>query len=108
MNGREEYLKRASCLVVAVISISMLVNSALAAENIGTLGSRPRWNVLEHYQGTITREEFQNLVQNVYCTHGMPEGMITIQQDSTRVLMNRGDQSYFTLRFAPDERSRKH
>jgi hypothetical protein len=108
MSDREQRLKAIIHLSLAGLCIWILGTSASGAENIGTLGTRPRWNVLEHYQETITRDEFQNLVQNVYCTHGMPDGMITVESDSARILINREDQSYFTLRFAPDEQSKKH
>ena len=91
------FCKRSSILLV-VIGLAPLLSEA--ADNITTLGSKPRWNVLEHYQGTITREEFSNLVTNVYCTHGMPTDMITIDSDSARILTNREAQSYFTLHFA--------
>jgi hypothetical protein len=64
--------------------------------------------VLEHYQQTITREEFSNLVANVYCTHGTPADMISISPDSARILMNRDSQSYFTLRFAADAKTKEH
>jgi hypothetical protein len=79
-----------------------------AAENLGTLGTPPRWKVLEYYQQTITREEFTNLIQNVYCTHGIPADTISIENDSARILTSRDPQAFFTLRFASDEQSKKH
>jgi hypothetical protein len=80
---------------------------AQAGDNIGILGSHPRWQVLDKYQGTITRAEFVDLVQNVYCTHGLPADMITVGETSARILTNRDAQSFFTLRFAADEASRQ-
>src|SRR5437016_8125686 len=41
-----------------------------AADNISVLGSKPRWSVLEHYQETITRDDFARVIQSIYCTHG--------------------------------------
>jgi hypothetical protein len=78
-----------------------------AAQNLGVLGSPPRWDVLEKYQETITHDEFAHLVQNVYYTHGLADDLIKIDNDSARILKNRQTQSFFTLRFAPDEVSRK-
>ncbi|HJT79930.1 MAG TPA: hypothetical protein VJ719_01930 [Chthoniobacterales bacterium] len=93
------------CLFVSLAALS--VSALSASDNIGTLGARPRWEVLKHYQQTITRDEFIKLVQNVYCTQGIPAGMISIEEDSARILMNRRSNSTFTLRFAPDEDSKK-
>jgi len=88
--------------------LSPLAVTAIAADNLGTLGSRPRWDVLEHYQETITREEFSNLIQNVYCTHGIAPDLISIGPDSAKILTNRESQTFFTLRFAADEESKRH
>jgi hypothetical protein len=98
---------RRSSLLPIVLGFALVVGQVRAADNIGTLGNRPRWDVLEHYQGTITRDEFTSLVQNVYCTHGIPADMISIGADSVRILTNRASQTYFTLRFAPDQSSQK-
>jgi hypothetical protein len=78
-----------------------------AAENISVLGSKPRWSILEHYQETITRDEFAHLIDNVYCTHGSAPDLIEINDDTARILMNREAQTFFTLRFAADDAVRK-
>src|SRR5437870_10191283 len=79
-------------LRVTYISFLLLVIRApdgCAADNLGILGSSPKWKVLEHYQETITRDDFARLIQNVYCTHGFAEDMITIDERSARILTNR-------------------
>jgi hypothetical protein len=81
--------------------------TADGAENLGILGSRPRWNVLENYQETITRDEFGRLINDVYCTHGFAPDLIEINDKSARVLMNRQAQKFFTLRFAENDAVRK-
>jgi hypothetical protein len=78
-----------------------------AADNLGVLGARPHWKVLEKYQETITHDDFARLIQNVYCTHGISADLIAINDDSARILTNREAQSFFTLRFAKDDASRK-
>jgi len=98
---------KGSRLLFFVCWIGVVALPARAADNISVLGSPPRWEVLEHYQQTITRDEFANLVENVYCTHGMPESMISIEADSARILVRRDPETFFTLRFAADEKSRK-
>ena len=76
-------------------------------DNIGVLGSKPRWDVLEHYQQTITRDEFAHLINDVYCTHGFAPDLIEIQDNTARILTNRTAQKFFTLRFASGDAARK-
>jgi hypothetical protein len=77
------------------------------ADNISVLGSEPRWDILEHYQETITHDEFANLINGVYCTHGFAPDLIEINDKSARILMNRDAQKFFTLRFSADAAARK-
>jgi N-acetylmuramoyl-L-alanine amidase len=77
-----------------------------AADNLGILGAHPRWSVLEHYQEAITRDEFTQLIQNVYCTHGFTPDLIEVNPDTARILTNRESQNFFTLRFAKNDASR--
>src|SRR4051794_36720848 len=78
-----------------------------AADNISVLGTPPRWKILEKYQETITREEFKRLLEQVYCTHGLTADMISVGDNSAHILMHRGPDTYFTLRFARDNDSRE-
>jgi N-acetylmuramoyl-L-alanine amidase len=78
-----------------------------ATDNISVLGNKPRWNVLEHYQQTITRDEFAHLVNDVYGTHGFAPNLIEINEDAARILINRGAQRFFTLRFAGSKEEQK-
>ena len=89
------------------ISLSIQAANAHAADNLGVLGSRPRWNVLENYQETITHDEFAHLVNDVYCTHGFSDDLIKIDNDSARILENHDANTFFTLHFAADDASRK-
>jgi hypothetical protein len=77
-----------------------------SADNISSLGSKPQWSVLEHYQETITRDKFAHLINEVYCTHGLAPDLIEINQKKARILMSRAAQKSFTLRFAEDDASR--
>jgi hypothetical protein len=71
-----------------------------AADNVSVLGSRPKWSVLEKYQGTITYDEFAHLINDVYCTHGLAADLIEINEKTARILVNRAAQKFFALRFA--------
>jgi N-acetylmuramoyl-L-alanine amidase len=78
-----------------------------AAENVSILGSKPKWSVLEHYQETITHDEFAHLINDVYCTHGFAPDLIEINEKTARILLNRETQKFFTLRFAENNASRE-
>jgi hypothetical protein len=78
-----------------------------AADNLGVLGAHPRWNVLEHYQETITHDDFTRLIQDVYCTHGLAPDLIEINEKTARILMDRTALKYFTLRFAENATASK-
>src|SRR5437899_3495610 len=94
---------------LAIIAVYLLIlpPASNAADNLGILGARPRWNVLEKYQETITHDEFARLIDSVYCTHGFAPDLIEINEKSARILTNRDAQKFFTLRFAQDEASRE-
>jgi hypothetical protein len=93
-------MKRTALLTLCFLTPGL---AGLAAENLGVLGAHPRWSVLEHYQETITRDEFVHLIYNVYCTHGFAPDLIELNTDTARILTNRESQKFFTLRFAKDD-----
>jgi N-acetylmuramoyl-L-alanine amidase len=90
------------------VFLPLIFSPALhAADNVSVLGGKPRWSVLEHYQRTITRDEFAGLIYNVYCTHGFAPDLIEINHDAARILMHRATQKFFTLRFAANDAARE-
>jgi N-acetylmuramoyl-L-alanine amidase len=101
-----DFEKVRSQLGLLALSLSILSGSSQAADNLGILGSHPKWAVLEKYQETITHDEFTRLIQDVYCTHGFAQGLIEINENTARILMNREAQKFFTLRFAGNYTSR--
>jgi hypothetical protein len=79
--------------------------SANAADHLSNpLADPPKWKVLEKYQRTITHDEFERLLRGVYATHGISDGLIRIDQDFSCILMDKDAQTWFTLRFAHDEK----
>jgi len=100
------FIIRASSFLVICLSIFPGVSSA--ADNLGVLASKPKWDVLENYQGTITHDEFAHLINDVYCTHGFAADLIKIDNDAAQILTNRESHKIFTLRFAPDSNSKGH
>src|SRR5437660_10612177 len=92
--------------VAALIFLSVISGFALAADNLGVLGSKPKWDVLENYQGTIAHDDFAHLINDVYCTHGFAPDLIKIDNEAAQILTNRESHHVFTLHFAPDANSK--
>src|SRR5258707_9632918 len=92
--------------VAALIYLSVIPSLASAADNLGVLGSKPKWSVLENYQDTITRDEFARLINDVYCTHGFAQDLIKIDNDAAQILTNHESHNIFPLHFAPDPNSK--
>ena len=47
------------------------------AQRLSVLAERPDWTRLEAFQGTITREEFTRLLDQVYAPGGAAMGLVT-------------------------------
>jgi len=94
--------------VGAIAVLFATFETSNAADNLGVLGNKPKWSVLEKYQQSITHDDFVHLLNDVYCTHGISEDLIKIDQDSVRILENRDAQKFFTLNFAPTKQSCEH
>lgn len=77
------------------------------AENVSPLGKSPNWSALEKYQETITREEFVRLLETVYCTRGVDEALIQTDAETARIVIDKEEGKWFTLRFAKDTSSAK-
>lgn len=82
--------------------------SAIAADHLSNpLADPPTWNALKKYQRTITHDEFERLLRDVYATHGLSDELIRIDRDFACILMDRDAQTWLTLRFAKDKRKRE-
>jgi len=86
---------------------AIVATSVQSADNISVLGNKPRWDLLERYQQTITHGEFLHLIDDVYCTHGFAADLIDVSDDHARILMSRQAQKFFTLWFATDDAARR-
>src|SRR5438094_2276841 len=100
--------RRGLANAVRRLFLLLIVVPALYAEdNISVLGSKPRWSVLEHYQKTITHDEFEHLIKDAYCTHGFASDLIEIDDNTARILINRDAHKFFTLQFGVNNAERK-
>ena len=103
---RVSNLVRHPGLISFLLLCLSFVSALSAADNIGILGSKPKWGVLKNYQHTITHEEFAHLINDVYCTHGIPEDLIKIGNDSAEIVTDDSSRETFKLEFASDENSK--
>ena len=101
--------KGTGCLISScLLLLSLVAVTAQAADSVSVLGSKPSWNVLERYQETITRADFEHLLCDIYCTHGSADDLFKIDNDSAQILINRATNKHFALRFAKDQASSEH
>src|SRR6202011_4386620 len=94
-------------LAALLVGLSIFPGVSSAADHLGFLDSKPKWSVLENYQGTITHDEFAHLLNDVYCTHGFATGLIKIDNDAAQIVTNSESHDIFTLRFAADANSKE-
>jgi N-acetylmuramoyl-L-alanine amidase len=75
-----------------------------------TAASATDWSVLERYQQTISRAEFDALLVNVYCPSGALTNYLTFTTNSVRVFSTteKTNPPLFTLRFSSATSSSAH
>ena len=98
---------RSKFFIPGVVAFALLAIQAPAAENLSPLSKSPDWASLEQFQETITRDDFEGLLRNVYCSRGVGKELIKIESDSASVLMDKDEQTRFTLRFAKEPAASK-
>jgi hypothetical protein len=71
------------------------------------LADSPNWKALATFQKTITHDDFERLLRQVYCTHGISEEFIRVDPQAACILTDRDAQSWLTLQFASSEKNRR-
>jgi N-acetylmuramoyl-L-alanine amidase len=74
-------------------------------QQFSALASPPDWKLLEPYQNTITRADFERLLTQIYTTGNGWRNFIAIDDQSARITANGDD--VFQLNFATTERAAK-
>lgn len=80
---------------------------SLPAQQLSVLAPAPDWTELERFQETITRAEFQRLLEEVYAPGGAAQGIIELRDSEAVIKTQLRLPATWTLRFAPDASSRK-
>ena len=91
-----------------LLPLFLCFSVAHAADRLSSpLADPPNWKALAKFQETITRDEFEQLLRGIYCPHGISEELIRVDADVVCILTDRDAQTWFTLRFAKNDRKRK-
>jgi hypothetical protein len=75
------------------------------SQRLTPLSHAPNWNQLNHFQETMTREAFVDLLDSVYAPNGA--GAQWIKVEATRALIQENAADQFVLRFAASAESSK-
>ena len=91
----------------AIVVLLVLVCRVACAQRLSPLTSAPDWTRLAAFHGTITRAEFQRLLDTVYAPGGAAAGMIEVRENEAVIFKTLTPPEPFTLRFAKDAASAK-
>jgi N-acetylmuramoyl-L-alanine amidase len=96
---------RSRCLF-ALFALLAVCNPA-AAQRLSPLAPAPDWERLEAYQETMTRGEFQRLLDTVFAPGGAAAGVIEIREADAVIFKRLSPPETFALRFAKDTAAAK-
>lgn len=91
---------------IAAFFLIALVLTLPVHAKLSPLAPKPDWARLDPYQETMTRQEFQTLLDTVYAPRGAAERWIAVGDESAVIQTGSGRPPY-VLRFAKDKASRK-
>ncbi len=94
-------------LRIVFAGLSLLFVSTAPAQRLSPLAPPPDWSQLESFQETITREEFTQLLDQVYTPKGAARGMVDVEAESAVIKTQLTPAKDFRLRFATDAASAK-
>lgn len=77
------------------------------AQRLSPLVTKVDWERLENYQESMTREEFQRLLDTVYAPGAAAAGVIDVRETEAVIKKSLSPVETFTLRFAKDAKSAK-
>jgi hypothetical protein len=83
--------------------ICLLLGCGAAAQRLSPLAPAPDWTALEVFQETITRAEFEQLLEHVYAPGGAALGVVTVSDDAATIRTSLHPVAEWRLRFAPAE-----
>jgi hypothetical protein len=93
---------------LSAVLLALAFSAAPAfAQRLSPLAPRPDWRELEPFQETITRSEFNHLLETVYAPGGASRGVIEVKEDAAIIRTTLNPAGEWRLRFAPENSSAK-
>ncbi len=89
------------------LALLTLFTSTLDAQRLSPLADKPEWTQLEDFQETMTREDFQRLLDTVYAPGDAARGLVDVAEDCAIVRSTLSPAAELRLRFARDAASAK-
>jgi len=96
-----------SRFLLAVCVCLCLLPPADGGQRLSALAEPPDWSQLEAFQETITRDEFEKLLNQVYAPNGAAKGVIDVEPDAAVIKIALTPPATWRLRFAKDAASAK-
>lgn len=85
--------------------VCWLVVSSASAQRLSPLAAAPDWGRLERFQRTVTRGDFERLLDAVYAPRGAWKGMIEVGEEAAIIHTKLSPPETMTLHFAPSAKS---
>jgi len=76
-------------------------------DRLSPLAPRPVWQELAAFQESVTREEFERLLEKVYAPGGAARGLIEVRENRVEIVKSVGAAEKVTVRLAKDAASVK-
>ena len=97
------FLRRIFFVVLLAVGLPFCAR----AQRLSPLGEKPDWTRLEAFQETITRADFERLLDTVYAPGGAAKGVIEVAADAAVIKTALTPPADFRLRFAADAATAK-
>jgi hypothetical protein len=85
--------------------VRLLVPYVACSQVLSPLADPPKWEEVEAMQESVTREEFEQLLKDVYAPGDAALGLIELFPDHASIVRQAGQPERFELRFAKDAAS---
>ena len=93
-------------LLLFAVVVCLVIGPA-RAQRLSPLADKPDWPQLERFQETITREDFQRLLDTVYAPGGAAQGLIEVGEEDAIIKTTLAPPGEMRVRFAKDAASAK-
>src|SRR5687768_8285635 len=93
--------------LLLLLLFTWLAATKADAQRLTPLVTKVEWERLEQFQETITREEFQRLLDTVYAPRGAAAGVIEVGETEAVIRKTLTPSETMTLRFTKDAKSAK-